>query len=195
MQVPILKKHYAEKVVPELMKKFGLNNIHQLPSIKKVVINSGFSATADKNHIAYVNDEIAKISGQRPITTKAKLSISNFKLREGQPIGCKVTLRGKVMYEFLNRLIHVALPCIRDFRGIPARLDGQGNYTLGISDHSIFPEVNADGTNANMGMDICINTSATNDEEGRELLAQFGMPFRKSTSETVEKTETAEPAN
>ncbi|MGK0309190.1 MAG: large subunit ribosomal protein L5, partial [Lentimonas sp.] len=108
MQVPILKKHYAEKVVPELMKKFGLNNIHQLPSIKKVVINSGFSATADKNHIAYVNDEIAKISGQRPITTKAKLSISNFKLREGQPIGCKVTLRGKVMYEFLNRLIHVA---------------------------------------------------------------------------------------
>ncbi|MGK0176176.1 MAG: large subunit ribosomal protein L5 [Lentimonas sp.] len=195
MQVPILKKHYAEKVVPELMKKFGLNNIHQLPSIKKVVINSGFSATADKNHIAYVNDEIAKISGQRPITTKAKLSISNFKLREGQPIGCKVTLRGKVMYEFLNRLIHVALPCIRDFRGIPARLDGQGNYTLGISDHSIFPEVNADGTNANMGMDICINTSATNDDEGRELLAQFGMPFRKSTSETVEKTETAEPAN
>lgn len=177
------------------MKKFGLNNIHQLPSIKKVVINSGFSATADKNHIAYVNDEIAKISGQRPITTKAKLSISNFKLREGQPIGCKVTLRGKVMYEFLNRLIHVALPCIRDFRGIPARLDGQGNYTLGISDHSIFPEVNADGTNANMGMDICINTSATNDDEGRELLAQFGMPFRKSTSETVEKTETAEPAN
>lgn len=190
MQVPTLKTHYAEKVVPELMKKFGFGNVHQVPSINKVVINSGFSATADKNHIAYVNEEITKISGQKPITTKAKLSISNFKLREGQPIGCKVTLRGKLMYEFLNRLIHIALPNIRDFRGVPTKFDGQGNYTLGVADHSIFPEVNADGTNANMGMDICINTSAGSDEEGRELLALFGVPFRKSTTETVKKEET-----
>ncbi len=196
MQVPILKKHYTEKVVPELMKKFGLGNVHQVPSINKIVINSGFSATVDKKHIAYVSEEIAKISGQRPVTTKAKLSISNFKLREGQPIGCKVTLRGMVMYEFLNRLINIALPCIRDFRGVPAKLDGQGNYTLGIADHSVFPEVNADGTTANMGMDICINTSARNDEEGRELLALFGIPFRKpSTTDTATKEATDEQAN
>jgi large subunit ribosomal protein L5 len=194
MQVPILKKHYTEKVVPELMKKFGLRNVHQVPAIHKIVINSGFSSTSDKNHIAYVNQEIAKISGQRPVTTKAKLSISNFKLREGQPIGCKVTLRGKVMYEFLNRLINIALPCIRDFRGVPAKFDGRGNYTLGVADHSIFPEVNADGTNANIGMDICINTSATDDDTGRELLALFGMPFRKpaAVAEAAEQEETVE---
>jgi large subunit ribosomal protein L5 len=187
MQQAALKKQYTEVVIPELMKKFGYSNPHQVPAVKKIVINSGFSATADKNHIKYVNDEIAKISGQRPVTTKAKLSISNFKLREGQPIGVKVTLRGRAMYEFLNRLIQIALPCIRDFRGVPAKLDGQGNYTLGVSDHTIFPEVSADGTSANMGMDICINTSANNDEEGRELLALFGMPFRKSSSEVAEE--------
>ena len=195
MQVPTLKTHYTEKIVPELMKKLSLDNVHQVPAIKKIVINSGFSATADKNHVAYVNEEITKISGQKPVTTKAKLSISNFKLREGQPIGCKVTLRGKLMYEFLNRLIHIALPNIRDFRGVPTKFDGQGNYTFGISDHSIFPEVNADGTNANMGMDICINTSADSDEAGRELLALFGVPFRKSTTETAKKEETLESTN
>jgi len=190
MQTPALKKHYTETVVPALMKKFGYANPHQVPTIKKIVLNSGFSATDDKNHILYVNQEIGKIAGQRPVTTKAKLSISNFKLREGQPIGVKVTLRGRAMYEFLNRLIQVALPCIRDFRGVPAKLDGQGNYTLGVSDHSIFPEVSSDGTTATIGMDICINTSASNDEQGRELLALFGMPFRKSTSE-VEAEEAA----
>lgn len=196
MQVPVLKKHYTEKVVPELMKKFGFSNVHQVPAIQKIVINSGISSTADKNHIAYVNEEITKITGQRPVTTKAKVSISNFKLREGQSIGCKVTLRGKIMYEFLNRLINIALPCIRDFRGVPAKFDGQGNYTLGIADHSIFPEVNADGTNANMGMDICINTSATDDEKGRELLAMFSMPFRRpAAADSVEKEETFEIAN
>jgi large subunit ribosomal protein L5 len=167
MSQSILQQHYAEKVVPALMEKFGHTNPHQVPAVKKIVINSGFSATADKNHVQYVNDEIGKISGQRPVTTKAKLSISNFKLREDQPIGVKVTLRGAAMYEFLMRLVNVALPCIRDFRGVPARLDGQGNYTLGISDHTIFPEVSAEGSSAMMGMDICINTSALNDEEGR----------------------------
>jgi large subunit ribosomal protein L5 len=181
----ILKKHYKETVVPELMKKFGYANPHQVPAIKKVVLNTGFSASADKNHIAYVVEEITKIAGQRPVTTKAKLSISNFKLREGQPIGCKVTLRGEAMYDFLARLIKIALPCIRDFRGVPSRLDGQGNYTLGVSDHTIFPEVSAEGTNANLGLDICINTSAFSDEEGRELLRLFGVPFRKTSTEVA----------
>jgi large subunit ribosomal protein L5 len=194
MQTPALKKHYTETVIPALMKKFGYANPHQVPAVKKIVINSGFSATADKNHILYVNQEIAKIAAQRPVTTKAKLSISNFKLREGQPIGVKVTLRGRAMYEFLNRLIQVALPCIRDFRGVPAKLDGQGNYTLGVSDHSIFPEVSSDGTTATIGMDVCINTSASDDDEGRELLALFGMPFRKSSSEVAEEEAAAAAA-
>ena len=167
------------------MKKFGYKNPHQVPAIKKIVINSGFAATADKNHVQYVNDELGKISGQRPVTTKAKLSISNFKLREGQPIGAKVTLRGAAMYDFMMRLINIALPCIRDFRGVPTRFDGQGNYTLGVSDHTIFPEVSAEGNTAQIGMDICINTSASSDEEGRELLKLFGVPFRKSSSEVA----------
>jgi large subunit ribosomal protein L5 len=194
MSQSILQKHYNEKVVPALMEKFGYKNPHEVPAIKKIVINSGFSATADKNHVQYVNDEIAKISGQRPVTTKAKLSISNFKLREGQPIGCKVTLRGAAMYDFLIRLINIALPCIRDFRGVPTRFDGQGNYTLGLNDHTIFPEVSAEGTNATIGMDVCINTSALSDEEGRELLKLFGMPFRKTSAE-IEAEEAAAAAN
>ena len=123
------------------------------------------------------------------MTTKAKLSISNFKLREGQPIGCKVTLRGNIMYDFLARLIHIALPCIRDFRGVPAKFDGNGNYTLGISDHSIFPEVSAEGNTANIGMDICIHTSAENDTVAKELFTLLGMPFRKSSSEVSDTEE------
>lgn len=194
METPILKKQYTEQVIPELKKKFNFENIHTVPGIVKVVINSGFSATSDKNHVAYVNEEIAKISGQRPVTTKAKLSISNFKLREGQPIGCKVTLRGNIMYDFLARLIHIALPCIRDFRGVPAKFDGNGNYTLGISDHSIFPEVSAEGNTANIGMDICIHTSAKNDTVAKELFTLLGMPFRKSSSEVsdAEESESSE---
>lgn len=195
MSQPILQKHYSEKVVPELMKKFGYKNPHQVPAIKKIVINSGFAATADKNHVQYVADEIGKISGQRPVTTKAKLSISNFKLREGQPIGAKVTLRGAAMYDFLVRLINIALPCIRDFRGVPTRFDGQGNYTLGVSDHTIFPEVSAEGNTAQIGMDISINTSALTDEEGRELLKLFGMPFRKSSSEVAAEEAAAAEAS
>ena len=194
MQATLLQKQYTEKAIPELMKKFGFKNPHVVPAISKVVINSGFSATSDKNHVAYVHDEITKIAGQRPVITKAKLSISNFKLREGQPIGCKVTLRGDAMYDFLDRLIFIALPCIRDFRGVPAKLDGQGNYTLGISDHTIFPEVSADGTTATIGMDICINTSALNDEHGRELLSNLGMPFRKSSSEIAAEEASEAPA-
>ena len=185
MEQALLQKHYQEKVVAALKEKFGYKNVHDVPAVTKIVINSGFDASSDKNHVAYVNEEIAKISGQKPITTKAKLSISNFKLREGQPIGCKVTLRGRAMYDFMLRLINVALPCIRDFRGVPVKLDGQGNYTLGISDHTIFPEVSAEGTSATIGMDISFATSASTDEEGRELLRLFGMPFRKSSSEVA----------
>lgn len=195
MQQAILKKLYTEKVAPELMKKFGYKNVHEVPAIKKIVINSGFSATADKNHVAYVNDEIAKIAGQRPVTTKAKLSISNFKLREGQPIGCKVTLRGEAMYDFMLRLISIALPCIRDFRGVPTKLDGQGNYTLGVADHSIFPEVSAEGNTATLGMDICFSTSAETDEQGRELLRLFGMPFRKTSAEIAAEEAAAQSAS
>ncbi len=195
MPQAVFKKIYAEQVVPELKKKFGYKNVHEVPVVKKIVINSGFSATADKNHVAYVNDEIAKISGQRPVTTKAKLSISNFKLREGQPIGCKVTLRGEAMYDFMLRLISVALPCIRDFRGVPTKFDGQGNYTLGVADHTIFPEVSAEGNTATIGMDICFATSANTDEEGRELLRLFGMPFRKTSAEiAAEEAAAAEAA-
>ena len=124
---------------------------------------------------------------QRPVTTKAKLSISSFKLREGQPIGCKVTLRGEVMYDFVLRLNSVALPCIRDFRGVPAKFDGNGNYTLGVTDHTIFPEVSAEGTSATIGMDISFVTSAATDEEGTELLRLFGMPFRRSSSDEAER--------
>lgn len=196
MSNALLKKLYTETVIPELKKKFGYDNAHQVPAVKKIVINSGFAATADKNHIAYVVEEITKISGQRPVTTKAKLSISNFKLREGQPIGCKVTLRGDAMYDFMMRLINIALPCIRDFRGVPTKFDGQGNYTLGVSDHTIFPEVSAEGNTASMGMDISFSTSAATDEEGRELLKLFGMPFRKTSAElAAEESAQAAPAS
>ncbi len=196
MEQALFKKHYQEQVVSGLKKKFGYANVHVVPAISKIVINSGFSATADKNHVKYVNGEISKISGQRPVITKAKLSISNFKLREGQPVGCKVTLRGRAMYDFLLRLINVALPCIRDFRGVPVKFDGNGNYTLGISDHTIFPEVSAEGTTATIGMDICFTTTADSDGEGLELLRLFGMPFRKSSSELVaEETAAREVAS
>jgi len=191
MPQALLHKLYNDTVVPGLKEKFGYQNAHQVPSVKKIVINSGFTATADKNHITYVADEITKITGQRPVTTKAKLSISNFKLREGQPIGCKVTLRGAAMYDFMMRLINIALPCIRDFRGVPTKLDGQGNYTLGISDHTIFPEVSAEGNTATIGMDISFTTSAGSDEEGRELLRLFGMPFRKTSAEIAAEEATA----
>jgi large subunit ribosomal protein L5 len=194
MSQAYLHKQYTEKVVPELMKKFGYKNVHEVPAVTKIILNSGFGATVDKNHVTYVIDEIAKVSGQRPVTTKAKLSISNFKLREGQPIGCKVTLRGAVMYDFMLRLISVALPCIRDFRGVPTKLDGQGNYTLGIGDHTIFPEVSAEGNTATLGMDICFTTSARNDDEGRELLRLFGMPFRKTSSEVAAEESAAAEA-
>jgi large subunit ribosomal protein L5 len=183
MNTPALKQYYNDVVVAELKNKFGFKNVHVIPRVDKIVLNSGFTATADKAHVAYVNEEMKKLAGQRPVTTRAKLSISNFKLREGQPIGVKVTLRGAAMYDFLMRLINIALPCIRDFRGVPTKLDGKGNYTLGITDHTIFPEISVESAGANLGLDVCIVTTATNDEEGRELLRLLGMPFRKTAAE------------
>ena len=152
--------------------------------IKKVVINSGLGATLDKSEIEDTAKDIAALSGQRPIITKARKSVSNFKVREGMPLGVKATLRGSIMYEFLYRLICIALPGIRDFRGMPLKLDGHGNFTLGITDHTIFPEIRVDSRKRTVGLDISIITSARNDDEGIELLALLGMPFRGRSSES-----------
>ncbi len=184
---PVLKQHYLEKVIPELKKSRGYANIHQVPAITKIVINSAFKADADKNHQAEVLKEITKITGQKPVVPKAKKSFSNFKVREGMPLGVMTTLRGAKMYEFLFRLTTVALPMIRDFRGVGNKLDGQGNYSLGITDHTIFPETQGDGSQkANIGMDITIVTTATGDDEARELIRLMGMPFRKSAAAQAE---------
>ncbi len=179
---PILKKVYDEQVVPVLKKELGVTNPHMIPRITKVVLNSAFSADADKNHQAEVLKELTKIAGQKPVVTHARKSVANFHVREGMPLGCTVTLRGAAMYEFLARLIYIALPMIRDFRGVSNRLDGRGNYSLGIADHSIFAETPSDGTQkANIGLDITIVTTATDDNAGRSLLRELGMPFRKSS--------------
>ena len=180
---PDLKQFYLEKVVPELIKSRGYKNVHQVPNLKKIVLNSAFKSDADKGHMAEVVKELTKLSGQKPVITKAAKSVANFKVRQGMPLGCMVTLRGARMWEFFLRLTVVALPMIRDFRGTSNRLDGRGNYSLGITDHTIFPETQADGSQrANIGMDVVIVTSATNDEEGRELLRLLGMPFRRSSA-------------
>lgn len=186
MATPYLKKVYLEKVVPELLKSRGYTNIHQVPNLQKIVINSAFKADADKGHMAEVVKDITKLTGQKPIITKATKSVASFKVREGMPLGCVVTLRGARMWEFYLRLTAVALPMIRDFRGVSNRLDGRGNFSLGITDHTIFPETQADGSQrANVGMDICIATSAHTDDEGRELLRLLGMPFRRSSAESA----------
>lgn len=181
MEKAYLHQYYTDKIVPELKKKLGYTNIHQVPHLEKIVVNTGFDATTEKGQIEDIVKDLSNITGQKAVVTKARKSISNFKLREGMPVGAMVTLRGRQMYEFLYRLIAVALPGIRDFRGVRDRLDGNGNYTLGISDHSIFPEVQGDSSRHTMGMDICITTSARTDEEGRELLEMLGVPFRKRT--------------
>jgi large subunit ribosomal protein L5 len=181
MEKAYLQQYYIDTVVPELKKNLGYENIHQVPAIEKIVINTGFDANTEKGQIAEIVKELSNIAGQQAVVTKARKSISNFKLREGMPVGAMVTLRGRQMYEFLYRLIAVALPGIRDFRGVKDRLDGNGNYTLGITDHSIFPEAHGDHSKYTLGMDICISTTAKTDEEGRELLKLLGIPFRKRT--------------
>lgn len=193
METVALKKIYNEQIIPELQKSQGYTNRHQVPGVIKVVLNSGFNATRDKNWIADLQKDLTNIAGQKALITKAKKSVSNFKLREGMPIGCCVTLRGAKMFEFLERLIAIALPTIRDFRGVSTKLDGSGNYTIGITDHTIFPEVPSDtGQRESVGMDITIVTSASSDDEGRELIRLLGMPFRKSTSQASEQ---AKPEN
>tara|TARA_Y100000766_G_scaffold121844_1_gene104632 strand:- start:102 stop:677 length:576 start_codon:yes stop_codon:yes gene_type:complete len=191
MRIPELKKIYTEEAIPALMKSQGYGNVHQVPKIEKVVLNSSFGVELDKNGIVELRKDIASLAGQAPVVVKAKVSVSNFKLREGMPVGIKVTLRGNEMWEFLLRLIAIALPNIRDFRGVPAKLDGRGNYTLGITDHSIFPEINVERQRVNTGLDISIVTSAQTDEEGVALLKLLGMPFRKHSSETETVQEAA----
>ncbi|MEK9633527.1 MAG: 50S ribosomal protein L5 [Opitutae bacterium] len=191
MNIPELKKIYTEEAVPALMKSQGYGNVHQVPKIEKVVLNSSFGVELDKNGIEELRKDMASLSGQAPVVIKARVSVSNFKLREGMPVGIKVTLRGTQMWEFLLRLIAIALPNIRDFRGVPSKLDGRGNYTLGITDHSIFPEINVERQRVNTGLDISIVTSAQTDEESYEMLKLLGMPFRKHSSETVASQEAA----
>jgi len=188
---PFLKEQYEQIAVPELKKKFGYVNVHEVPRLIKVVINHGFDVTVEKAQIEEAVKEISNIAGQKAIITLSKKSISNFKLRENQPIGVKVTLRGDSMYEFLVRLIAIALPGIRDFRGVSGKLDGNGNYTIGLTDHTIFAESHGDHSKKSIGMDITIVTSAASDDEGRELLSLLGMPFRKRGGSTAASTTAA----
>lgn len=172
---------YTKEVVPQLMKEFGYTTPMQVPRLKKIVLNAGVGeATGNSKAIDYAEYAMRQISGQKPVITKAKKAISNFKLKENQPIGCMVTLRGERMYSFLDRLIAVALPRVRDFRGTPRKgFDGRGNYTMGIKEQIVFPEVVMDKLDKIRGMDITFVTSAGSDDEGRALLTQLGMPFRK----------------
>ena len=176
-----LQTKYEEKIAPQLKEKFEYGNVHQIPKIKKVVLNMGLGEAIQNIKILdSAVEELTAIAGQHPVITRAKKSIAAFKLRAGMPIGCMVTLRRKRMYDFLEKLINVALPRVRDFRGISAKaFDGSGNYSLGIKEHIIFPEIDYDKIDKIKGMNISIVTSAKNDEEGRELLTLMGMPFRK----------------
>jgi large subunit ribosomal protein L5 len=176
---PSLRKIYAEQVVPELMKLRGYKNKHEVPRLVKINVNTGIDAEADKNVIADTQRDITVLAGQKPVLAKSRKAIANFKLKQGQVVGCHVTLRGASMWEFLYRLIAVALPTIRDFRGMSPKLDGQGNYTIGITDHTIFPEITVDNVKKHIGVDITIVTSANTDDEARDLLRLLGMPFRR----------------
>jgi len=183
IKTPFLKQHYTEQVVPALVKSRGYKNSHQVPKTTKISINTGIDAEADKNQIADIQRDLAAIAGQKPVLAKSKKAISNFKLRQGQVVGAHVTLRGERMWDFLYRLLAVALPTIRDFRGVPSKLDGQGNYNLGISDFTIFPEITVENVKKAMGLDITIVTTAQSDDEGRELLKLLGVPFRRTEAQ------------
>ncbi|KAF3885613.1 MULTISPECIES: 50S ribosomal protein L5 [Nostocales] len=181
MAVPRLKTVYQETIVPKLMKQFEYTNIHQVPKLIKVTVNRGLGeASQNAKALEASLSEIALITGQKPVVTRAKKAIAGFKIRQGMPVGIMVTLRGERMYAFLDRLINLTLPRIRDFRGIsPKSFDGRGNYTLGVREQLIFPEVEYDSIDQIRGMDISIITTAKNDEEGRALLKEMGMPFRE----------------
>jgi large subunit ribosomal protein L5 len=177
---PNLQKFYKEKVISHLKTKLGVSNPHLVPKVEKVVVNCCVGSQSDrKQAVEDAVNTITTITGQKPVITKSKNSVSNFKLRENEAVGVKVTLRGRIMFEFLERLIKIAIPVIRDFRGVsPKAFDGRGNYTLGITDQSIFPEIKIDEVKRSLGFDICIVTSAPTDDHGRELLRALGMPFR-----------------
>ncbi len=176
-----LKDHYREVVAPALQQQFSYKNAMQVPKLEKIVINMAVGkAVQDAKKLTNAQGELTKISGQKPAVCKARKSVANFKLREGMPIGCKVTLRRERMYEFLDRLINIALPRVRDFRGVsPKSFDGRGNYAFGVKEQIIFPEINFDDVEETRGMDIIICTTAGSDEEAKALLAGFNMPFRK----------------
>ena len=175
-----LYTQYKDEIREKLREEFGYENSMAIPKLQKIVINVGVGdAITDKKVLDTVVDNVAAITGQQPVTTKAKKSISNFKLREGMPIGCKVTLRQRIMFEFLDRLVNLALPRTRDFQGVPDKsFDGRGNYTLGIKEHTIFPEIDTDKVSKVHGMDITFVTSSETDEEAYALLKHFGMPFK-----------------
>jgi large subunit ribosomal protein L5 len=177
---PRLWEAYQKTILPELAKKFGRTNPHALPRVQKIVVNMGVgSATVEKKHMEEAVAAMAQITGQKPLVTKSRVAIAGFKLRENQPIGCKVTLRGVRMYEFLDRLISLALPRVRDFRGLnPKGFDGNGNYSLGLAEQLVFPELNPDKFTRPQGMNITVCISGGSDAESRELLRMFGMPFK-----------------
>ena len=182
---PRLKTEYDEKIVKAMTEKFGYKNRHEVPAISKVVINMGVGeATQDKKKVQNAAAEMEKIAGQKPVITKAKKSIAQFKLREGMPIGAKVTLRRERMYEFVDRLVTIALPRVRDFRGLnPKSFDGRGNYAMGLKEQIVFPEISYDNVDKVRGMDIIVTTTAKTDEEARELLRLFNFPFPAEAKE------------
>ena len=181
MNTAQLKKEYKERIAPALMKQFNYSSSMQIPVLKKIVINQGLgSATADKKIIEVAINELTAITGQKAVATVSKKAVANFKLRKKMPIGVMVTLRREQMYEFLEKLVRVALPRIRDFKGIESKFDGRGNYTLGIQEQIIFPEINIDSIDRILGMNITFVTSAPTDEEGYALLKEFGLPFKNA---------------
>ena len=175
-----LKNEYKERILPALMKKFNYSTVMQAPKLLKIVLNEGLGdATQDKKIIETAINELTAITGQKAVATLSKKDISNFKVRKKMPIGARVTLRGEHMYEFMERFIRIALPRIRDFKGIPGKFDGRGNYTVGITEQIIFPEIHIDSVNKRTGMNITFVTTAKTDEEGYELMKEFGLPFTK----------------
>ena len=183
MNTAQLKKEYKERIAPALMKQFNYSSSMQIPVLKKIVINQGLgSATADKKIIEVAINELTAITGQKAVATVSKKDVANFKLRKKMPIGVMVTLRREQMYEFLEKLVRVALPRIRDFKGIESKFDGRGNYTLGIQEQIIFPEINIDSIDRILGMNITFVTSAPTDEEGYALLKEFGLPFKNANN-------------
>lgn len=178
---PSLKTKYKAEIIPALMKEFGYKSIMQVPKLEKIVLNQGLGqAVADKKLIETAQEELSQIAGQKAVLTRSKKDISNFKLRKGMPIGVRVTLRGDRMYEFMERLIAISLPRIRDFKGISSKLDGKGNYTLGIQEQIIFPEIDIEKISKILGVEISFVTSAATDEEASKLLKLFGLPFKSN---------------